>query len=132
MRIGIDLVVIDRLGEAFERNPRLKERLFSPGELAYCERKPRPLQHLAGTLAAKEAVIKTLRLQGLVSSARRLEVVRDRTGAPEVRVDLEHEPGRVRVSISHHDGIAVAVACAPAPPRVGLSEGWDRGQVERA
>ncbi|HEX2235707.1 MAG TPA: 4'-phosphopantetheinyl transferase superfamily protein, partial [Actinomycetota bacterium] len=60
--IGVDVVDIERLRAVLERRPRMEERLFTPAERAYCSGRVNPVEHLAGTLAAKEAVIKALRL----------------------------------------------------------------------
>ncbi len=107
--IGIDVVDIERLRTALARTPALRRRLFTPGELSYCEARPDPVVHLAGTLAAKEAVIKALRLGPLAAWARRIEVTRAPSGAPSARVD---GLGSCAVSISHDAGVAVAVAVA--------------------
>ena len=55
-RCGLDLVEVDRFRAALERHPRLKERLFTPAELAYCLSRGRPHLHLAARFAAKEAI----------------------------------------------------------------------------
>ena len=39
--IGIDLIEIERLERALERRPRLAERLFTDGELAYARARAR-------------------------------------------------------------------------------------------
>lgn len=54
---GTDLVDIARLSGYLERVHLLKERLFTPGELALCTGRP---ASLAARLAAKEAVLKAL------------------------------------------------------------------------
>jgi holo-[acyl-carrier protein] synthase len=58
--VGIDLIEIARVERALQRRPRLAERLFTPGELAYARDRARPGRHLAARFAAKEAVIKAL------------------------------------------------------------------------
>ncbi|HEX2235627.1 MAG TPA: 4'-phosphopantetheinyl transferase superfamily protein, partial [Actinomycetota bacterium] len=91
-----------------ERRPRMEERLFTPAERAYCSGRVNPVEHLAGTLAAKEAVIKALRLGSLAAWGARIEVVRAPSGEPRALVG-----GRtVAVSISHDGPVAVAVALA--------------------
>ena len=45
---------------ALERRPRMKERLFSAEERAYCDKRSRPEVHYALRFAAKEAVLKAL------------------------------------------------------------------------
>ena len=106
--IGVDVVDVARLRRALERSPGLEDRLFTPSERAYCARARDRVERLAGTLAAKEAVIKALRLGSLPAWGRRIEITRDRDGAPRANVR-----GRtVEVSISHDGGVAVAVAVA--------------------
>ena len=58
--LGIDVIEIERIERALERRPRLRERLFTPAELAYADERARPGRHLAARFAAKEAVIKAL------------------------------------------------------------------------
>jgi holo-[acyl-carrier protein] synthase len=107
--IGVDVVDVVRLQRALERSPKLEVRLFTPAERAYCGARRNRAQGLAGTLAAKEAVIKALRLGPLPAWAQRIEVRRDRDGVPSAVVgDTE-----VAVSISHDGPVAVAVALAP-------------------
>jgi holo-[acyl-carrier protein] synthase len=109
--IGVDVVDIERLRAVLERRPRMEERLFTPAERAYCSGRVNPVEHLAGTLAAKEAVIKALRLGSLAAWGARIEVVRAASGEPRALVG-----GRtVAVSISHDGPVAVAVALAPPP-----------------
>jgi holo-[acyl-carrier protein] synthase len=107
--IGIDVVDIERFRAATQRSPRLIERLFTAAERSYCERSHDPLLHLAGTLAAKEATIKALRLGPLIAWASRIEITREEGGAPTASV-AGTPPRSVAVSISH-DG-PVAAACA--------------------
>ncbi|MBU2603704.1 MAG: NAD(P)H-hydrate dehydratase [Actinobacteria bacterium] len=60
VRSGLDLVEVEHLRAALERHPRLRERVFTPAELAYCEGKADPVVSLAARFAAKEAVGKLL------------------------------------------------------------------------
>jgi holo-[acyl-carrier protein] synthase len=106
--IGIDLVSISRLRTVLERSPGLEARVFSGAERRYCQSMPDPVRHLAGTLAAKEAVIKAARLGRLVVWARRIEIARDDDGVPAASVDDRAAP--MAVSISHDGDMAVAVA----------------------
>ena len=106
--LGVDVVSIERVRLLLESRPGLEKRLFTPAERAYCHSRRDPAQSFAGTLAAKEAAIKALRLGPLVAWARRVEISRDDSGAPSARVgDRE-----VEVSISHDAGVAVGAALA--------------------
>lgn len=106
--VGIDVVSISRFEEMLRRSPRLEERLCSVTELDYCYSKPQPSRHLAGTVAAKEAVIKAARLGRLVAWARRIEVTRNGEGVPTVTID--GKAAAIAVSISHDGDVAAAVA----------------------
>lgn len=58
--IGIDLIETARVAEKLNRSPGLRGKVFSPTEIAYCERMADPAQHFAGRFAAKEALLKAL------------------------------------------------------------------------
>jgi holo-[acyl-carrier protein] synthase len=104
--LGVDVVSIERVRLLLESNPGLEARIFTVAERDYCHSQRDSAQSFAGTLAAKEAVIKALRLGPLVAWARRVEITRDSSGAPSAVVG-----GRdVEVSISHDAGVAVAAA----------------------
>jgi holo-[acyl-carrier protein] synthase len=113
--IGVDVVDVERLRSALQRSPGLEERLFNSAERAYCFSHPDPVVHFAGTLAAKEAVIKALRLGSLAAWARRVEITRDEGGVPSAAVASEAHS--IAVSISHDGPVAVAVALAAEGPR---------------
>lgn len=111
--IGIDLLEIDRLEAALERRPRLAQRLFTEGELAYAKARARPGQHLAARFCAKEAVAKALGLQSWVFQE--VEVVAT-DAAPKVRLTgralarAEELRGVPRISLTHTGRTAGAVA----------------------
>ncbi|WP_368497291.1 holo-ACP synthase [Herbiconiux sp. A18JL235] len=52
--VGVDLVDVARFTRALEKTPRLRERLFAPGE------RELPVRSLAARFAAKEALIKAV------------------------------------------------------------------------
>jgi holo-[acyl-carrier protein] synthase len=109
--IGIDAVDIEHLRGVMERSEGTERRLFTSGERTYCHSRVDPVTHFAGTLAAKEAVIKAARLGPLLAWGRRIEVRRDDSGAP--RVTITGIPfRRFAISISHDGPVAVAVAVA--------------------
>ncbi len=108
MKLGIDVVAVERLRTVLERSPNFARRFFTDDEIAYCRRAPDPSVRFAGTLAAKEAVVKAARAAPIATSARHVEIVRDRRGAPHA----EFRGRRVEISISHDGGFAIAVAAA--------------------
>lgn len=115
--IGIDVVDVERFRATLERSPGLPGRLFTDDERAYCLAGADPVVHMAGTLAAKEAVIKALSLGNLAAWARRVEVTREASGAPSVKVIGRRET--VGISITHDGGYAAAVAFREASVGLG-------------
>ena len=60
--IGIDIIEVARIREVLLRTPRFRERVFTPGERAYCDsRGAVGAQHYAARFAAKEAMLKALK-----------------------------------------------------------------------
>jgi holo-[acyl-carrier protein] synthase len=117
--VGVDAVEVDRFRRVLARSPRLAQRLFTDGELAYAARRRDPAQPLAARFAAKEAVLKAL--GGGRGSARfaEIEVTRATSGAPALRLAgraaalaAERGVARWHLSLTHTDVAAVAVALA--------------------
>lgn len=86
---GVDLAEVERIQAAIE-NPktgrRFRDRVFTAGEIAYCEKKQRgKYESYAGRFAAKEAVMKALG-RGWGAKVRWLdiEVARARSGKPDI------------------------------------------------
>ena len=120
--LGLDLTEVQRLTEAEERRgARFLERLFTPGERAYCERRPaRRLLHYAGRFAVKDAVMKALGT-GWTNGVRWLDIeVRRASGGPPELVlhgqsaTIARQRGieRWHITITHDAGIAAAVVVA--------------------
>jgi holo-[acyl-carrier protein] synthase len=58
---GIDVVEIDRIANSIERyGDRFLTRIFTPGEIAYCQAKKNSAESFAARFAAKEAAAKAL------------------------------------------------------------------------
>lgn len=58
---GIDVVEVERIAASIKRyGARFLERVFTPGEIAYCERKKNSAESFAARFAAKEAGAKAL------------------------------------------------------------------------
>jgi len=51
---------VERIAQSLQRTARLRDRLFTPAEIAYCEQHASKYEHYAGRFAAKEAVLKAL------------------------------------------------------------------------
>ena len=59
--IGIDLAEVDRIRAAIERHGhRFTERIYTPAEIAYVERKVNRYERYAARFAAKEAGMKAI------------------------------------------------------------------------
>lgn len=117
--LGVDIVEIERMKAALERRPRLKERLFSPEERAYCDKKGRPEVHYALRFAAKEAVLKALGTGFRGMRFCDVEVVREGSGRPVPRlsgraaeraVELGVVEMHLSLSFTHTTAVASAVA----------------------
>ena len=115
LRVGVDLIEIERIRRALDRHGEsFKRRCFTEAERAYCDSKPNPPQHYAGRFAAKEAVGKAL------GSGYLFHVARDRDpGRPKPGVHLsgrtaawaeKSTPARIELSMTHSRELAAAVA----------------------
>ena len=80
--IGIDIVHIPKFKKAVERwGDKIKKRIFTKGELAYCKNRRFSEQHLAVRFAAKEAFIKAL---GRGVGSKEIEVTNNSDGRPYI------------------------------------------------
>lgn len=58
---GIDLAEVDRIRQSIERyGERFLKRVYTPGEIAYVERKANKFERYAARFAAKEAGMKAI------------------------------------------------------------------------
>src|SRR5580658_5999667 len=115
--IGTDLIEIDRVEASIERfGERFLERVFTPGEIAYCMRKKGSAESLAARFAAKEAGAKALGT-GISRGVTwlEIEVIREPSGRPALRfhgraAELAARMGvaRAALSLSHTAGLAMA------------------------
>ena len=115
MRIGVDLIEIERIRRTLERYPGFRERCFTEAERAYCDSRPNPAQHYAARFAGKEAVGKALGF-GVARAFAWKEV--EIAGRPKPGVTLSGRVGawaeRVRaggidLSMTHGRALAAAV-----------------------
>lgn len=118
--IGTDIVEIARIRKAIEdpkTGERFRARVFTPGEMEYCDRLRRADQSYAARFAAKEAVIKVF---GRLVAPLEIEVVRQEA-QPTIRLhnkamEVARELGieRWHLSLSHSDTHAIAFLIAEA------------------
>ena len=110
---GVDIIEIDRVRQVLERyGQRFLDRVFTPGEIAYCRgRAP----NLAARFAAKEATMKALGTGIRGVGWKDIEVVRHESGAPAIKLHQRGENRAQRrgvqeisISLSHSRDYAVA------------------------
>ena len=86
--VGVDLIDIERVDALLKRHgERAITRLLTPSERAYCLGQPRPAQHIAARLAAKEAAYKALQRAGSARGVgwRDTEVLLNSDGSPTLK-----------------------------------------------
>ena len=117
LALGTDLVEVARFAAALRRTPRMRERLFSPAELANFAADPAP-HRLAARFAVKEAVAKALGAPAGLSW-HDCEVITMPDGSPSLRLHGSvAAAARARglttwaVSMSHDGGLASATVVA--------------------
>jgi holo-[acyl-carrier protein] synthase len=119
--LGVDICEIERMERALARHASIRERVFTPEEIAYCESKARPAESYAGRFAAREAVIKALGgYRG--RKWQDISVTRSPSGAPSIRLEGNAKQradalgvDRVMVTFTHEKTSAVAFALAVGP-----------------
>lgn len=117
--VGIDVIDVDRMRNLLSRRPKLAERLFSEAEQEYSYQQNDPTQRFAVRFAAKEAVMKAMQSGFGSIDWKDVEVVRDESSIPQVRLSgraAERATAKGitswKLSLSHSDASAVAVAIA--------------------
>ncbi|MEA4901771.1 holo-ACP synthase [Desulfitobacterium sp.] len=112
---GIDIIKIERFALACERQPKIRERVFTERERADLDK--RPTSSWAARFAGKEAVLKSMGtgLTGL--SWHDVEILTAKSGEPQVYLSPKAESlvqkrggSIVRLSLSHEREYAVAMA----------------------
>ncbi len=116
--LGVDICEIARMERALARHPTMRQRVFTPDEIAYCESKARPAESFAGPFAAREAVNKSIggyrgRMWQYIS------VVRHPSGAPSIALAGNAKRradtlgvSRVLLTVTHEKTNAIAFAVA--------------------
>lgn len=117
--IGVDLVEVDRMRSVLARTPTMIDKLFTPGERAYAQAANDPSERFAARFAAKEAVMKALRVGLGAVDWHDIEVIRSDSGAPELVItgralELAADLGVSRwlLTLTHTSTTAEAIAVA--------------------
>lgn len=115
--IGIDSIEVARIKKQLDNEPGLKGKLFTVGEIEYCEAKRYCAQNFAARFAAKEAFLKALGTgwrDGLAFGE--VEIVNDGLGRPQIVLygrakEVSDKAGitNIQVSMSHIKDFAAAI-----------------------
>jgi len=114
--VGVDIIEVERIKEAVSCfGERFLSRVFTSGEVAYCQGKANKYQSLAARFCAKEAVIKAARSSGL--SLKEIEVINNEDNAPQIKLKGKAKErfkrlslGPIHLSLSHTKDHALAQA----------------------
>jgi holo-[acyl-carrier protein] synthase len=124
--IGTDIIEVSRIAKVMERDIGFRDKIFSEGEIAYCEKMRNKYQHYAARFSAKEAFMKALGT-GWRDGIRfvEIEVTHDPLGKPLLVLSGKAKElaekagmGEMHVSLSHVKEIASAVVVVEKSDRV--------------
>jgi holo-[acyl-carrier protein] synthase len=124
IRVGVDLAAVAAVTDSLARfGTRYTNHLFTTGEMADCQgTAPARARGLAARFAAKEAVLKALRVGDTVPPWTDIEVIRAPGGWPELQLhgvaaQLAAQQGLATwaVSLTHETDVAAAVVVASGP-----------------
>ena len=115
--LGIDIIEIPRIKRSIDNfGDKFLNKVFTEGEIMYCEKKFNKNQHYAARFAAKEAVYKAIS-SGWKEGLRwkDIEIQNDATGMPSINPSGKlksflTENTQLRISISHSENYVTAVA----------------------
>jgi holo-[acyl-carrier protein] synthase len=121
--IGIDMIETERIEHSLERfGSRFLQRVFTDGEVTYCQSMKFPARHFAARFAAKEALSKAFGTGiGKAMSWRDIDVCKKESGEPFVvlgggaeQLARARKVRSVLISLSHTHDHAVAVIALEA------------------
>ncbi len=114
---GTDIIEVGRIRTVMERDIGFREKIFTEGEIAYCESKKNKFQHYAARFCAKEALLKAIGT-GWRFGIRfaDIDVYHDEYGKPLIRLEgkaaelaRSEKMTTIHVSLSHLKEYATAV-----------------------
>ncbi|MEQ8161668.1 MAG: holo-ACP synthase [Smithellaceae bacterium] len=116
--IGIDLVENDRLGRIIAKwGSKFLQRVFSEGEIEYCEKHVQAEINYGARFAAKESFLKALGLGlGMGIKLQEIEVANDEKGKPELLLrggakaqTEKRNIQKIHLSLTHTRNYATAI-----------------------
>ena len=115
--VGVDLVKIERWERILEKFPARAEKIFTPDEIAHCEKKGKKrAESYAALWGAREAAGKALGIGIFGSAWQDAYVTWSKWGAPELHLKGTFEKRarelgvtEMSISISHEDHMSIAV-----------------------
>jgi holo-[acyl-carrier protein] synthase len=122
VKVGLDVIEIERISVALDRYDSFRERCFTAAERDYCDSRPNPAQHYAARFAGKEAVGKALGF-GVARAFAWKDVEIAGRPKPDVRLSGQVAAwaegvgaGPIDLSLTHSRALAAAV-CVVADDR---------------
>ena len=122
---GIDLVKVERIEQQIERTSgrAFLDRVFSVEEQAYCGTKRMKYEHYAARFAAKEAVLKALKVRPKKNrQLSGIEIGREASGKPFVQLSPECRKqfriptrAQIELSLAHEREYAIATVVIVVP-----------------
>ncbi len=121
--IGTDMIEVKRIRDVMERDFGFREKIFTGGEISYCDKMKNKYQYYAARYAAKEAFMKALGTGwrfGIAFSD--IDIYHDELGKPFIRLsgksqELAAKAGvsQIHVTLSHLKEIAMSTVLLEGP-----------------
>ena len=117
--IGTDIINISRIKKSLKSNKRLKKKIFTNYEINACEKRKNKTECYAKRFAAKEALFKAIRTDGVLKFLD-VEVRNDKNGAPafniknssKIKLKKKFKKKKYKIFLSLSDDKPWAVATA--------------------
>jgi holo-[acyl-carrier protein] synthase len=115
--IGTDIIEVARIEKVMQRDIGFRDKIFTPGEIEYCETKKHKYENYAARFSAKEAFLKAIGT-GWRFGIRfgDIDVYHDDLGKPFIRVTGKAKEltedlsiSKIHVSLSHLKEMATAI-----------------------
>ena len=115
--IGTDIIEVSRIEKVMLRDIGFRDKIFTPGEIAYCETKKHKYENYAARFSAKEAFLKAIGT-GWRFGIRfaDIDIFHDEYGQPHIRttgIAKEFTErlsiSKIHVSLSHLKEMATAI-----------------------